>query len=191
MNSKTKNIVIAITGASGAIYAKNLIEYLLSLETTLIKLNLNVIISNNGMDVVKFETGNEYLNNQCIKLYANDDFYASFASGSSAPDAMIIIPCTMGTLGKIACGNADNLICRTADVVLKERKKLILVVRETPFNLIHIKNMETVTLSGGIIMPASPSFYLKPKTIEDLAFSITSRIIDLLEIPQNIKRWNK
>lgn len=190
MSSKSEiNIVIAITGASGSIYAKNLIEYLLSEKFTKFKLNLNLVISDTGLDVMRHEIGLDFLENINIKKYSNSDFSAPFASGSSVPNAMIVIPCSMGTLSKIANGSAENLICRSADVILKERRKLILVLRETPYNLIHIRNMETVTLAGGIILPASPSFYLIPNSIDDLIFTITSKIVDLLEIPQEIKRW--
>ena len=102
---------------------------------------------------------------------------------------MIIVPCSMGTLGRIAGGMSDDLVTRAADVILKERRKLILVARETPYNLIHIKNMETITLAGGIICPATPSFYSKPQTIEEVAYTVVHRIIDLAGLKANSYRW--
>jgi 4-hydroxy-3-polyprenylbenzoate decarboxylase len=102
---------------------------------------------------------------------------------------MFVVPCSMGTLGRIASGISDDLITRAADVVLKERRKLILVARETPYNLIHIKNMETVTLAGGIICPATPSFYSKPKTMEELAMTVVNRMLDLAGIDNKSYRW--
>ena len=116
---------------------------------------------------------------------------APFASGSAAYNIMIIIPCSMGTLGRIASGISNDLISRAADVVLKERRKLICVVRDTPYNLIHIRNMETITLAGGIIAPATPSFYSKPTTIEEVAATVVDRIIDLAGLQNESYRWGK
>ncbi|MEJ5266729.1 MAG: UbiX family flavin prenyltransferase [Bacteroidales bacterium] len=190
MNSESnKNIVVAITGASGSIYAKSLIQRLLYLKSCGETISISVVISKNGLDVLKYETGDDFLENSELKIYDNNDFYAPFASGSAAPFAMVIVPCSMGTLGRIANGTSDNLISRAADVVLKERKKLILLIRETPLNLIHLENMRKITLAGGIVMPASPSFYMKPRNIEQLVDGISSRIIDLLGFNQNIPRW--
>ncbi len=190
MDANQKHIVVGITGASGSIYAKTLISYLCDLKQNC-KLKIDLIYTETGKEVAIHETGSDFSSDYPVKLYANNDFYAPFASGSSVADALVIVPCSMGTLGRIANGTSDNLICRTADVVLKERKKLILVTRETPLNLIHIKNMELVTLAGGIILPASPSFYLKPKTIDELIYSVVYRIIDILEIEHKIKRWGE
>ena len=117
------------------------------------------------------------------------DFHAPFASGSGRFNTMIICPCSMGTLGRIATGISNDLITRAADVVLKERRKLICVVRETPYNLIHIKNMEAVTLAGGIICPATPSFYSIPANLEEMAATVVDRIIDLAGITQQTYRW--
>ncbi len=188
MANKPLNIVIGITGASGSIYAKSLIEYLCKLQKEN-NLKIDVIFTETGKEVAIHETGSDFTSDFSVNIYQNNDFYVPFASGSSTADALVVIPCSMGTLGRIAHGSSDNLICRTADVVLKERKKLILVTRETPLNLIHIKNMELVTLAGGIILPASPSFYLKPQTIDDLINSVVHRIIDLLGIEHNTLRW--
>ncbi len=188
MLKKAKHIVIGITGASGSIYAKQLLDYLQKLQEKN-SIEISVIFSKTGKKVANHELGEDFTENKSLTKFDTNDYNAPFASGSSVADALVVIPCSMGTLGRIAHGTSDNLICRTADVVLKERKKLILVTRETPLNLIHIKNMELVTLAGGIILPASPSFYLKPKSIEDLINSVIFRIIDLLEIEQDIERW--
>jgi 4-hydroxy-3-polyprenylbenzoate decarboxylase len=190
MTKNQKHIVIGITGASGSIYAKSLIENLIALGPEN-NIKIEIILSDTAIKVCKFELGENYIVNLPLKTYSNDDYFASFASGSSVADAFVVVPCTMGTLGRIAHGTSDNLICRTADVVLKERKQLILVTRETPLNIIHIKNMELVTLAGGIILPASPSFYLNPQTIEELVGTVTNRIIDLLNLKIVVKRWGE
>jgi len=191
MNFKQiKNIVIGITGASGIIYAKLLIEYFQFLNVNN-NFNISVVFSKTGKDVTQHEIGNDFIKNIPYKIYNNNDFNAPFASGSSVTDTMIIIPCSMGTLGRIAHGTSESLICRTADVILKEKKKLILVTRETPLNLIHIKNMEILTLAGGIILPASPSFYLNPQNITEACHTIIYKIIDLLNVKQDIPRWGK
>jgi flavin prenyltransferase len=188
MTEQKKNIVIAVTGASGSVYAKNLLQSL-SEPHIKEKLLLSLIFTDTGKDVAIFETGTDFSVEFKIKTYENSDFYAPFASGSSPADVMIVIPCSMGTLGRIAHGTSDNLICRAADVVLKERKKLILVTRETPLNLIHIKNMELLTLAGGIIMPASPSFYSKPKSLDAAINTVINRVLDLAEIETDYMRW--
>ncbi len=187
MSSKNKNIVVGITGASGSIYAKSFLEKLKDVNN----INVSVIISDEGKKVFEYELGKDFFSNISFKIYDNKDFFAPFASGSSAADVFVVIPCTMGTLGRIANGTSDNLICRTADVVLKERKKLILVIRESPYNLIHIKNMEKVTLVGGIICPASPSFYSKPKTVDDTVNTVVNRVLDLCGLDSKSFRWGK
>jgi 4-hydroxy-3-polyprenylbenzoate decarboxylase len=126
-----------------------------------------------------------------MKFYGTKDFTAPFASGSGQYKTMITIPCSMGTLGRIASGISNDLITRAADVILKERRKLICVVRDTPFNLIHIRNMETITLAGGIICPASPSFYSKPKTLEEVAATVVDRVLDLAGFNISTFRWGK
>jgi 4-hydroxy-3-polyprenylbenzoate decarboxylase len=190
MSKKPYHIVVGITGASGSIYAKCLIEQLCELKQKN-NLIIDLIFSETGKKVFLHENKEELNNDLPIRIFDNDNFFAPFASGSSTADALIIIPCSMGTLGRIAHGTSENLICRTADVVLKEKKKLLLLIRETPLNLIHIKNMELICLAGGTIFPASPSFYLNPETIEDVINSVIFRIIDHLEIDQEIKRWGK
>ena len=183
-----KKIVVAITGASGAIYADLLLKKLNQLKDQIAE--VAVVMSDNAKDVWRFELDNEDYNKHSYKFYAKNDFMAPFASGSTKFDTMVIVPCSMGTLGRIASGVSDDLICRAADVILKERRKLILVARDTPFNLIHIRNMETVTEAGGIICPAIPSYYSKPKTIEELALTVVNRIIDLIGLEHESYRWS-
>lgn len=172
-------IIIGITGASGAIYAKTLIENLYKYKDQIN--DAGIIISDTGKQVWEYELG-ETLEHLPYRIYEKKDFYAPFASGSSNYDALIICPCSMGTMGRIASGISDDLLTRTADVMLKERRKLILVTRETPLSLIHINNMKTVTEAGGIIMPASPSFYSRPGNINDLVLSVVERILVLAGI---------
>ncbi len=180
-------IVIAITGASGSIYAKILVEKLLGIPEQWNE--LAVILTENAKEVWRTELDNtEYLDYP-VKYYTQQDFMAPFASGSGQFNTMIIVPCSMGTLGRIATGISNDLISRAADVVLKERRKLICVVRDTPYNLVHIRNMETITLAGGIIAPATPSFYSKPATIEAVAATVVDRVIDLAGLKINTYRW--
>jgi 4-hydroxy-3-polyprenylbenzoate decarboxylase len=124
-----------------------------------------------------------------VDYYEKTDFNAPFASGSGKFDTMIIIPCSMGTLGRIATGISNDLVSRAADVILKEKRKLICVVRETPYNLIHIRNMETVTLAGAVICPATPSFYSRPETIEEAAMTVVDRVLDLAGFDIKAYRW--
>jgi 4-hydroxy-3-polyprenylbenzoate decarboxylase len=187
--SMKKKIVVAITGASGAIYAKLLLEKLQQLQAQVAE--VGVVMSDNAKQVWQFELDNEDYGKTPYKFYDKHDFMAPFASGSAKFDTMIVIPCSMGTLGRIAAGTSDDLICRAADVILKERRKLILVARDMPLNLIHIRNMQTVTEAGGIICPAVPSFYSKPKTIEEVALTVVNRVIDLAGLQNESYRWNE
>ncbi len=180
-------IVLAITGASGSLYSKLLIEKLLSIQGQWHE--LAIVMTENAKQIWKTELGNEDYNGYPVKKYANDDFMAPFASGSAQFNCMIIAPCSMGTLGRIATGISNDLITRAADVILKERRRLICVIRDTPYNLVHIRNMETVTLSGGIICPATPSFYSKPSSIEGLVSTVVDRIIDLAGLEHSSFRW--
>ncbi len=182
-------IVIAITGASGSIYAKLLLDKLQGLQNQVAK--VGIVMSKNAKEVWETELGNTDFNKYPFNYYEKFDFSAPFASGSAGYNTMIVAPCSMGTLGRIAAGISDDLITRAADVVLKERRKLILMVRETPYNLIHIKNMETVTLAGGIICPATPSFYSRPSTIEQAAATVVDRVIDLAGLKQDSYRWGE
>jgi 4-hydroxy-3-polyprenylbenzoate decarboxylase len=185
--TKKYKIAIAVTGASGAIYAKILLEKLAFLKDQISECGL--VFSDNAKSVWEFELGNQEYKNTSFKIYEPNNFYAPFASGSSGYDIMIVCPCTMGTLGRIASGVANDLITRTADEMLKERKKLILVARETPMSLIHINNMKLITEAGGIICPANPSFYSKPKTIEELVATVIDRVLDLAGFENNSHRW--
>jgi len=141
--------------------------------------------------VWKTELDNEDYNNIPFNTYSKYDFMAPFASGSARFDTMVIIPCSMGTLGRISAGTSDDLITRAADVILKERRKLILVARDMPLNLIHIRNMQTVTEAGGIICPAVPSYYSKPKTVEEVAMTVVNRVIDLMGLENESFRWSE
>lgn len=189
MNPSKLSIAVGVTGASGAIYARRFIQRLLKHKKNLDR--VGVVFSDNAKTVWEYELGNNDYKKIPFTVYEKNDFHAPFASGSAKFDALVVIPCSMGTLGRIANGTSDDLITRTADVILKERKKLILVPRDMPYNLIHIKNMERVTLAGGIICPASPSFYSKPKDIEKLSDTVVDRIIDLLGIQHDTFRWGK
>ena len=182
-------IVVAVTGASGSVYAKLLIEKLLALKDQWQE--LSIVMSDNAKEVWKTELGNEDYLNYPLKYFTKYDFSAPFASGSAKYNLMIVAPCSMGTLGRIANGISDDLVTRAADVVLKERRRLILMVREAPYNLIHIRNMETVTLAGGVICPATPSFYSQPATIEEAAATVVDRVLDLAGIPVKTYRWGK
>jgi 4-hydroxy-3-polyprenylbenzoate decarboxylase len=182
-------IVIAITGASGAIYAKQVLDKLLAMKDQWDE--LAVIMTANAREVWKTELANEDYGHYPVIFYGQQDFHAPFASGSGQYNTMIIIPCSMGTLGRIAAGVSNDLITRAADVVLKERRKLICVARDTPYNLIHIRSMEMITLAGGIICPATPSFYSRPATIEELAATVTDRVLDLAGFDISTFRWGK
>lgn len=182
-------IVVAITGASGSIYAKVLLDKLLTVKTQWT--DLSVILTDNAKEVWKTELDNEEYKNYPVKFYTQQDFMAPFASGSGQYDVMIIIPCSMGTLGRIAGGISNDLITRAADVILKERRKLICVARDTPYNLMHIRNMETITLAGGIICPATPSFYSKPTTLEEVAATVVDRVLDLAGLTMTSYRWGE
>ena len=188
INTNTMHkIVIAITGASGSIYAKRLLDKLLVVKEQWQE--LAVVMTENAKEVWKTEIGDQSYADLPVKFYSTTDFSAPFASGSGQFNTMIIVPCSMGTLGRIATGISNDLITRAADVVLKERRKLICVARETPYNLVHIRNMETITLAGGIICPATPSFYSRPTTIEQAADTVVDRILDLAGINIKTFRW--
>lgn len=182
-------VVVAITGASGAVYAKVLLDKLVLLKDQYEE--VSIVMSNNAKEIWKTELGNEDYNNYPFRYFDKFDFSAPFASGSAKYNVMIVAPCSMGTLGRIAHGVSDDLVTRAADVILKERRKLILMVRDTPYSLIHIKNMELVTLAGGIICPATPSFYSLPKTIEEVAATVVDRVLDLAGIDVSTFRWGK
>lgn len=183
-----RKIIVSVSGASGAIYAKVLFDKLKHIKQQVAK--VGVVLSDNAKEVWKYELGNELYKDYPFDFYDKNDFMAPFASGSAKYDTMIICPCSMGTLGRIAGGISNDLTTRAADVILKERRKLILVVRDTPYNLIHINNMKTVTEAGGIICPATPSFYSRPQTFEALAATVIDRVIDLCGLENESYRWN-
>ena len=182
-------IVVAITGASGSIYAKVLLDKLMLLSNQWDA--VGVVMSKNAREVWYTELGNEDYDKYPVSYYEKTNFSAPFASGSAKYNSMIVVPCSMGTLARIANGVSDDLVTRAADVILKERRKLIIMVRDSPFNLIHIKNMESVTLAGGIICPASPSFYSRPTTIEEVAATVVDRALDLAGFDIDTFRWGK
>jgi len=183
-----KKILIGVTGASGSIYAKILINKILEKK----QVQIGLIFSENGKKVWLYELEEDpilkYKGYQNILIYDNTNLFSEPASGSSNYDSMVIIPCTMCTIGKIANGIADNLIVRAADVFLKEKKTLILVFREMPLNYIHLKNLVEISRASGIIMPASPSFYFKPKSIEDLVCTVVDKVLIKLGL-QEPKSW--
>lgn len=180
-------IAIAITGASGSIYARLLLEKLATMNNQIDEVSL--VWSDNAKTVWEQELGNTEYDKYSFKTWHKNDFYAPFASGSANYSALIICPCSMGTLGRIAGGISDNLITRAADVMLKERRKLICVIREMPYSLIHINNMKLVTEAGGIICPASPSFYHQPKTMEQAMQTVVDRVINLCGLKSGGYEW--
>lgn len=185
-----RRIAIGVTGASGSVYAVRLFEKLKQ-STVIDNANVAVVFSEKGEQVFYHETGAKTLDNVPFQRYNNNDFFAPFASGSSLFDTFIVIPCSMGALARIANGLANDLISRSADVMLKERRRLILVTRETPLNLIHLRNMETVTQAGGIICPACPSFYSKPATINEVIDTVVDRVLSLAQIPVDTYHWGE
>ncbi len=187
-NTKHK-IIVAVTGASGSIYAKVLFEKLQRLSNQIEE--IGVVMSDNAKFVWETELGNTDYKKFPYTFYDKQDFMAPFASGSANFKTMIVCPCSMGTLGRIASGISNDLTTRAADVILKERRKLILVARETPLSLIHINNMKTITESGGIICPATPSFYSKPTSIEELASTVVDRVLTLSGFENNSFSWGE
>ncbi len=184
-----KKIVVAIAGSSGSIYAKVLLDKLARMPDQWDA--VGVVLSDNAKVNWELEIGPVSFEAYPFDFYAKNDFYAPFASGSARYDTMIVCPCSMGTLARIATGVSNDLLTRAADVVLKERRRLILVPRDTPLSLIHINNMKTVTEAGGIICPASPSFYSQPKNFEELAATVVDRVLDLAGFDLTSFRWGE
>lgn len=184
-----KRVVVGITGASGSIYAKVLLDRLVELSAQLD--SVGVVMSDNAGDVWKHELGGDSYTNYPFKYYDKIDFFAPFASGSARYETMIVVPCSMGTLARIAHGVSNDLMTRAADVILKERRKLILVPRDTPLSLIHLENMRLLTQAGAIIAPASPSFYSNPTDFESLAKTVVDRVLDLAGFELNTYRWSE
>ena len=178
-------ILVAITGASGALYAQRLLDNLDPRAN-----EIHVVMSNYAPQVIAEELPGGLRLPDGVKTHNVKSMNAPFASGSNPPDAMVVIPCTMGTMGRIAHGYSEDVLLRAADVVLKERKKLILVPRETPLSLVHVKNMELLLLAGAVILPANPGFYAGPKTIQDVVDTVVARVLDHLGVPQKLApRW--
>lgn len=206
LSLQERRIMIGVTGASGSCYAEKLIGSLLALKIPRIYL----VFTDSGKQVVEHElsTGRAHLETdfslratlngkipdaykQIIRVFKNDDLFAPVASGSSAPTDMVIVPCSMGTLGRIAHGISGNLLERSADVILKQRRRLVIVPRETPLHSIHLQNMLALSQLGAIIVPPSPGFYQKPQTIDDLVSFVVGKILEMLDIPHSLyQKWN-
>lgn len=186
MTNNKQNIIVAITGASGSLYARLFCEKLAALPEVG---EIAVITTLNGAAVMEYEDRADWLASSRFIRYANDDLFAAPASGSAGFDAMVVIPCSMGMAGRIAGGISNDLASRAADVMLKEHRKLILVTREAPFSTIHLRNMTALSECGAIVCPASPSFYSKPGTIEELCGTIVERVVSLLGIDAPHYRW--
>jgi flavin prenyltransferase len=186
---KKIKLTVGITGASGAIYGHLLLKRLEALKDQLESCDL--VFSKNAKAVWNYEIGALPELPDVFHRYDPDDLFAPMASGSAGFDAMIIAPCTMGTLGRIASGVSSDLITRAADVILKERKKLILVPREMPYSLIHLSNMKFLTEAGAIICPAAPSFYSRPTTIDELATTVVDKILGLAGFETDSFRWGE
>ena len=200
-NPQIRHFVVAITGASGSVYGLRLISELLRSGE-----RVSLILTSAGRQVMNHETGlewsaeiklqrqqvQEYFASIAVDCLAINDFWAGAASGSAAVDAMIVAPCSMGTLGRIAAGLSGNLLERAADVMLKERRTLLLVPRETPFNNIHLENLLRLSQSGAVILPAMPGFYHGPQTIEDLVDFVVGKILDQLDVQHSLfTRWGE
>ena len=180
-----KNIVVAVTAASGAIYARLTLEALLRSSDVG---HIALIYSTHAAEVAEFED-ERMPEDERISVYRNDDMFAPPASGSAAFDAMIVVPCSAGTLGRIASGVSQTLIERAADVMLKERRPLVLALREAPYSLIHLRNMATVTECGAVVIPASPSFYSRPKSFEELCGTVVERILQHAGVESEHYEW--
>jgi len=177
-------LVIGISGASGAIYAKTLLDYLKATSH-----EVEITASENALEIGRDECGIDY-REYGFRFYGPRNFTAPFASGSAKYDQLAVVPCSMGLLGRIAHGYSDDLLARAADVFFKERRRVVLVPRETPLSLIHIENMRLVTLAGAVVIPAIPSFYSRPKTIQEAVDTVIARVLDHMEIQNDLrKRW--
>ena len=183
-------LLVAIAGASGAIYAKRLLDALRTAQKLDPTLEVAVCFSENGRRVWQHELGAEVIGG--FREVGNDDFTCAFASGSATWHAVVVVPCSVGRLGRIAAGLADDLIARAADVALKERRKLVLVVRETPLSLLHLENMLAVTRAGAVVLPATPSFYGRPDGVEAVVDTVVARVLDQLGIAVSLApRWGQ
>ncbi|MFT6618266.1 MAG: 4-hydroxy-3-polyprenylbenzoate decarboxylase [Limisphaerales bacterium] len=182
---RSLKLIVAITGASGSVYAQRLLDRLDPEEH-----EIHVIFSNYAKAVLSEELPEGLKLRPGVQQHGLKSMNVPFASGSNPADAMVVIPCSMGTLGRIAHGISDNVLLRSADVVLKERRKLLLVPRETPLSLIHVKNFELLLLAGATLIPANPSFYSRPQTIEEVADTVVARVLDHLGVSNDaMPRW--
>jgi 4-hydroxy-3-polyprenylbenzoate decarboxylase len=196
-----RRFVVALTGASGSVYGLRLVSELLSAGE-----RVDLILTSSGRQVLRHETGldwstdikeqrhqvQEYFASIAVDCVAIDDFWSGVASGSAAADAMVVIPCSMGTVGRIAAGLSGNLLERAADVMLKERRSLVLVPRETPFNTIHLENLLRLSRAGAVVLPAMPGFYHGPKTMADLVDFVVGKVLDQLNVQHSLfKRWGE
>lgn len=180
-------ILVAITGASGIHYAQRLLDHIDPVAN-----EVSLVISSYGQAVIAQEVPGGLRIPVGVKQYGIKSMNAPFASGSNPVDAMVVIPCSMGTVGRIAHGFSEDVLLRTADVMLKEKRKLILVPRETPLSLVHVKNFELLLLAGAVLLPANPSFYHHPKTIEEAMDTVVARVLDHLDVPNKLSpRWRE
>lgn len=196
-----QTITLAMTGASGAAYGLRLLECLIQSEVNVylilskpaqvvINMETDLSLPGRAAEIERFFTSHYSAVSGQLRVFGREQWTAPVASGSGAADAMVVCPCTTGTLSAVANGFSDNLIHRAADVMLKERRKLLLIVRETPYSMIHLQNMMSLAQAGAVIMPSNPGFYHKPKTIEDLVNFMVARILDHLQIPHALmQRW--
>ena len=199
-----KTICLALTGASGMPYGLRLLDCLLAAgcKVQLLYSQASQVVAKQEMDVdlpsrpseakaallARFPTANP----ESLAVYGREEWFAPVASGSNPPDAMIVCPCSMGTLAAIAQGLADNLIERAADVVLKEGRKLVLVPRETPFSAIHLENMLRLNRAGAVILPPSPGFYHHPQSVQDIVDFVVARVLDQVDVPHTLmQRWGE
>ncbi|MBR2026842.1 MAG: UbiX family flavin prenyltransferase [Alistipes sp.] len=180
-------IIVAITAASGAIYARQLLKALV--ESAEVE-SIALIYSTNARAVVAHE-GEEMPCSEKIEVFENDNMFASPASGSARWNAMVVVPSSVGTIGRVASGVSQTLIERAADVMLKERRRLIFVVRETPYSLIHLRNMTTLTEAGAVILPATPSFYSLPQSVEAVCQTVTERVVAMLGLSGERYEWGE
>ncbi len=181
-------LVVAISGASGSPYAKRLLDFLAA-NGKAHGVSVDLVFTRTGRQIWMHEIGAEP--RYPFTIWKNEDLAAPFASGSSLHDAMVVVPCSAGALARIAYGMSMDLVGRAADVMLKERRRLVLVVRETPISLVHARAMAQAIEAGAFVMPASPSFYSKPRTIEALVDTVVGRVLDRLGLPNDlVKRWD-
>jgi 4-hydroxy-3-polyprenylbenzoate decarboxylase len=183
-------ILIGVTGASGAVYAQRLLGALSAARSNGVRLDVAVCFSDNGKKVWRHEIGEDLPAE--FPVNAIDDFTCAFASGSALWDAVVLVPCSVGRVGRIAAGLGDDLIARAADVALKERRRLVLVVRETPLSLIHLENLVTVARAGAVVLPATPSFYTRPSSVDAVVDTVVARVLDQLGMnAANVPRWGQ